>query len=277
MPIGATDNQADRLADEVDRLQRRINRLEAELDRSQRLASLGAVCAIIAHEFNNILTPVSTYAQLAMANPDDADLSRKALTKAVRNVDKASAISGSLLGLARGGEDQPTADVAEAVNEALGCLARPLEKDGIALEQQVAPGLTAAIRSVALQQVVLNLTLNAREAMRPEGGRLSIAAKRSTWNAHSDQSAIRLIVEDTGGGIPAEMLEHIFEPLVGGENEQNADEEPSRAGAGLGLAICKRLVDEAGGWIGVENEPHRGARFIVLLPIVAAEAEAAAA
>src|SRR5207237_3770650 len=136
---------------------------------SQRLATIGTIAAVIAHEFNNLLTPIISYSQYALASAQsdapDMELIRKALTRAYQSAEKAGKICSSMLGLARGESAQAHVEVQKLVEEVLAVLARDPQKDGIALRVQVQPGLTIRGDVVQLEQVLLNLLINARQAM----------------------------------------------------------------------------------------------------------------
>lgn len=289
----------ERLLERVDELASRVADLESELDRSHRLATLGTIAGSIAHEFNNILTPVMSYAQLALATPNDPELTAKALQKAVDGTEKAASIASSMLGFVRDDLGESSADVAEAVREALSCLARDPSKDGVRLSVQVPDGCRVQMKSVSLHQVLMNLILNAIEAIKPDGGSLTIVAERnegcSTWNTSKgsgvrDQGSektgtdsrprmmtnpgraaavgvVRIRVTDSGRGIPAELKERVFEPFFS-RREQGAG---GKKGTGLGLAICRRLVEEAGGRIAVESEVGVGTTFTIELPAASAK------
>jgi signal transduction histidine kinase len=215
------------LLGQADDLHARVSGLQAALDHHERLATLGTIAGLIAHEFNNILTPVMSYAQMALAKPNDRELATKALTKAVEGTERAASIAAAILGFVRdesldmrtgrggggagrasppaamspdvprGTSDRsddrtaeadappltkpptPRCDVQSVIDETFTCLAREPHKDGIEVDVDVEPGLEAAARSVTLQHVILNLILNARNAMIPGGGRLTIRAYRA--------------------------------------------------------------------------------------------------
>ena len=263
---------------ELDSLRRRTAELEREVERCQRLATLGTLAASIAHEFNNLLTPILSYAQLALQAPEDGEMVNKALRKAIEGSEKASAIASSMLGFIRD-EDDGCVHVAHAVSDALGCLARDLSKDGIRLSVEVGPECWARMRPVALEQVLLNLILNARDAMKPGGGSLTIHATCSTWNIASSgnhpphlspgrprvavgdgsDEIVEISVQDTGCGMAPELSARVFEPFV-------RDRTRGRSSTGLGLSICKRLVEEVGGGIGLESAVGSGTRFLIRVP-----------
>jgi len=246
----------------------------------QRLVTLGTLAGSIAHEFNNILTPVLSYAQLAQSSPQDSELVQKALRKAAEGAEKAAEIASAMLGLIRDGEGVTSCPVADAVRDALGCLARPPQKDNIRVEIRVPPALAVQMRPVALQQALLNLILNAVQSMEQGPGVLSIFETDrhgSTWNIApangqrptngnhapsqvpaSDQ--VVLAVSDTGCGIPANEITKVFEPFRRSRRKSHA------LSTGLGLAITKRLIEEAGGSITVESVVGKGTTFYLSLP-----------
>lgn len=243
---------------------------EHELARLHRLASLGTLAASIAHEVNNILTPILSYAQLALSDPADADLTRKALSKAAECSAKASRIGSAMLGFVRPEDEAARVHVASAVADALACLARDPVKDNIETRIEIDPNAWVAMSPTALEQVLLNLILNAREAMRGRRGVLAIAAKPtmcSTGNVLAP--GVEIAVEDNGAGMPPDLLARAFEPFV------TASESGVRRGHGLGLSVTRSLVEKAGGSIVVTSRPREGTKFVITL--VQAPALAAAA
>jgi signal transduction histidine kinase len=216
---------------------------------------LGLLAGSIAHEFNNILTPVLSYAQLALASPEDPTIGTKALKKAVEGTEKASQIAASILGFIRNDPEPVYASIRTVVDDALRCIGRDLSKEGIALEIDVSRSLVASIRPIALEQVVINLVLNAVEAIKPSAGKLRIAARVDPATQH-----VIIDIDDTGRGIPTHMIDRIFEPFVSARSGDSAK------GTGLGLTICKRIVEEAGGSLAVLSRLGDGTTFTMRLP-----------
>ncbi|MEO1129984.1 MAG: HAMP domain-containing sensor histidine kinase [Planctomycetota bacterium] len=250
------------LIEHIQQLEDSLHRVEQELAQAQRLAMLGTLAGSIAHEFNNLLTPIMSYAHLALASPEDTALVQKALQKAVDGTERASTIASSMLGFLRGDEDE-IANVRQAVRDSLACLARPLERDGIALESDVPAAAWTQMRPVALEQILLNLILNARAAILPQPGSISIHAECSTWNTEQGgQPFVTIRVTDTGCGIDDSIIDQVFEPFVRGESRPAAEGSSS----GLGLSICRRLVNEAGGSIDVESTRGEGTTFTIRVP-----------
>lgn len=300
---------------------------DAVHERSERLIALGTIAGLIAHEFNNLLTPVVSYSQMALDAPDDRELATKALQKALAGSERAAQIAEVILGFVREGVDDfptqgagdsrstwngarsgrtPTASVRQALDNALLCMARSPERDGIRLEIDITPSVAAAIRPIALQHVLLNLILNAREAMCPGGGSLRISAKLSTASSAlaqgfngepagqsplgaliGNEPSVEITVQDTGRGMTTKQIENLFVPIqtksVCGP-EGTADRASSteggrgerRVGTGLGMTICKRLVEDAGGYLTVRSAVNQGTTMRIVLPAARLDAEAPA-
>lgn len=249
-------SHAESVLDELEQLERRLEQLQQGLTRSHRLVTIGTMASIIAHEFNNILTPVISYCQMAIAaGESDPALTAKALQRALSGAEKAAQISSSMLGFARDEDAAPACNIAEVVDEVFACLARDPKRDGIRLDLDLPSDLRAAISPVELQQVMMNLVLNARRAMNRRGGTLSIGARVV------EADRLLITVSDSGPGIPEDLLPNVFEPFV----TRRSDDGAQPKGTGLGLAVCRDLVERADGRITASNS-ERGAVFHVELP-----------
>ena len=251
-------DEAELLLNELESVEQKLTQLQEGLTRSHRLATLGTIASIIAHEFNNVLTPVVSYCQLAQQNPEDLPLLRKAVDKALIGAQRAADISSSMLGFARNGTSENTCIVKPVIDEVFSCLGRPPERDGIQPKIDIQTDLAAAISPLGLQQVILNLVLNARQAMRRRGGELRITA---TGNDES----VRITVADTGTGIPPEILPRVFEPFV---TQRQSTTSGSEQGTGLGLAVCRDLIRAASGQITIQQTGPAGTTFAIELPAV---------
>ncbi len=257
------------LMDRLLQAERRLSDFQRETEHLQRLATIGTLAAGVAHEINNALTPLHSYAQLASAAPDDEVLRGQVIQKAISAIERVTQITDSILGFARPEFAGSTgnAEVAACIDEVFNCLAKPVGRDSIETVVEAPLGCRVAMRPVALQQVLTNLVMNARSAMAAGGGRLTIRAECSTWNTPPEDAAgtsasggrrVRIWVEDTGPGIAEGVRARLFEPFVTSRGEDE--------GNGLGLAVCRRLVQEAGGRIWLEpSEGGLGARFVVEL------------
>jgi signal transduction histidine kinase len=250
-------NDAEHLLGELESIESNLRRLQQGLTRSHRLATLGTMASIVAHEFNNILTPVISYCQLAQQAPDDLVLQQKAVAKALAGAERAAQISGSMLGFSSDANQpgEEGCEVESVVQEVFNCLARPPQKDGIELKLGIEPGCRVAMTPVSLQQVLLNLVLNARQVLRDRGGKLWLSAwSEGRWSM--------IEVADTGPGIPPDLLPTVFEPFV---TRRGGGSAASSEGTGLGLAVCRDLVERAGGNIGVVRSDATGTTFRIEL------------
>ncbi|MFH0980699.1 MAG: ATP-binding protein [Planctomycetota bacterium] len=242
---------------QVEDLERRFVALRDQARQAQRLASLGTAVAMLAHEFNNLMTPVVGYAKYALDH-DDIEMMKKALSMTLRQTDTLTAMSDRILGLAIDeAQSFQSVSVRECVEEAVATLCRDLNKDGITLHLEIDPGVTVWTDPRQLVQVLFNLLVNARQAMEERGGRITLSARQTD----DDQAAIQ--VRDTGCGIPASRLSDIFEPFFTTKKDSRRN---GRAGAGLGLTICKDIINEQRGHITVESEVGRGTTFTITLP-----------
>jgi two-component system NtrC family sensor kinase len=238
-----------------EKIESQFGQMQEGLDHLQRLATLGTLSAMVAHEFNNILTPVIGYTQMALAKPDDHDLSRKALEKALAGAEHAAHIASSLLDFSREEDSSAQASLSQAVHSALGCLARGLESDGIELTLKL-QDVQVAMPQISLEQVLLNLILNARNAMAQGGGTLTIHAWLSEKTVHID-------LADTGGGISPQIAARLFEPFI---THDSAPGNKVEKGTGLGLSVCKNLITNAGGQLNFDSTPGQGTTFHLLIP-----------
>jgi signal transduction histidine kinase len=273
-PGAPTDISTGDLPLRMEEMERQLESLREQLTESQRLATIGTIAAVIAHEFNNLLTPIVSYSQYALQSAEsakpDAELIKKALHKAFQSSSKAGRICTSMLGLARGESSFGVVEIQKLVDETLLVLARDPQKDGIALRVQVQPGLTVTADHVQLEQVLLNLLINARQAMLGRGGSITIKAQRT------DDGELRLQVIDTGPGIPEKYLTKIFDPFF---TTKGTTRKGEPKGTGLGLAICKEIVEHHKGRIEVQSELGKGSTFTIRLPaqaVITAPAPAAA-
>jgi signal transduction histidine kinase len=272
LQTSATSSREEFAASVVDQLnaaQQQLDALRQQLTDSQRLATIGTIAAVIAHEFNNILTPVVSYSQFALGSAQsetpDMELIRKALTKSFQGASKAGKICTSMLALARGESTPGVVPVQRLVDEALQVMARDPQKDGIALRVQIQQDLLVNGDPVQLEQVLLNLLINARHAMLGKGGSLTI--KAAGLEEHGVPTEARLQVIDTGPGIPEKLLPKIFQPFFTTKGTARRGEAK---GTGLGLAICREIIEHHRGRIEVQSVMGKGTTFTVYLPIAAA-------
>ena len=238
--------------------QQQNNALKSQITQLQALANIGTVTHMIAHELNNLLTPLANYAALALNNPDDKSLVEKAFEKTVQSCERAMKIMESMLAMADGErQEKKNARLISLVEEIFTCLCRDFAKDGITVKIELPEDLTVWAVPVQIQQVLMNLILNARDAMLPRGGILNIKVTESN-------DAAQIEVTDTGCGIEPGDLKNIFESFFTTKTDGNQPSE--RSGSGLGLAFCKKIIDAHGGCISVESIPSQGSTFKITLP-----------
>lgn len=261
------DASIEHLMSVVHRLEDDLEAVRQELAWSQRLATLGTLSAVVAHETANLLTPVSSYAQLALNNLDNLEVVTKALAAAVEGTDRVSKITASVLNLAgsdTGEERGGGSEVQAVLDQALGCLAREPAREGIELTIEIEDA-RLAIGAVELQQVLLNLLLNARKAMlasRRVRHRLAVRGR-------CDGGGYVIEVEDSGPGIPEQIASTLFDPFV--TSTYAGDKRRTPRGTGLGLSICRDLVKRASGSIEVADTSTRGTTFALRLPLASRE------
>jgi signal transduction histidine kinase len=271
-PSNSVATLEDAIMMQLSNAQMQLEAVKEQLTESQRLAAIGTIAAVIAHEFNNILTPMISYSQFALSSAEgptpDIALIRKALSKSFQASTKAGKICNSMLGLARGESSFGPVEVQTLVDEVLAVLARDPQKDGIALRVQIQPGLSVDGDQVQLEQVLLNLLINARHAMLGNGGALTIKA------AAVDNGELRIQVIDTGPGIPEKLLPRIFQPFFTTKGTARRGEAK---GTGLGLSICKDIINHHHGRIEVASEVGKGTTFSIYLPMAQSGARSIAA
>jgi two-component system, NtrC family, sensor kinase len=227
--------------------------LERRLVQADKLSSIGLLAAGVAHEVNTPLAVISTYAQMLAKQISEDEQKSKLLDKIAKQTFRASEIVNSLLSFSR---TSPTefveVDVGKVIQETLNLVEHQLKKSAIDVKLET-PSALPAVKGNAgkLQQVFLNLFLNARDAM-DAGGTLAI----HLW---SEDGFARIDVADNGQGIAPEHLERIYDPFF--------TTKAARKGTGLGLSVTYGIVREHGGSIEVESHPGAGSRFRVELPL----------
>ncbi len=229
-------------------------RLEEQLRQSQRLESVGTLAGGVAHDFNNILTGILGYAEMLKlgAHPPNVLQAAQVIGKAAR---RGAELTQQLLGFARKGKQQDVpVDLHATIRDVVALLDRTIDKKIRIATRLEAEGALLLGDPGQIQQVILNLALNARDAM-PEGGDL----KFTTATAQVDGGRHLLVsVADTGAGISAEIRGRIFEPFF-------TTKERGK-GTGMGLAMVYGIIKSHGGFIRLDTEPGRGTTFHVYLP-----------
>ena len=232
--------------------------LRRELAHAQRMTALGELVGTTTHEFNNVLMTIINYAKLGLRHKDDATRD-KALDRILAAAQRAERITNGVLGMARNrSADFAPVELAPLVEETMVLLEREMQKYRVAVRREFAPA--PAVRAVGnqIQQVLLNLATNARQAM-PGGGELSLRI------AHDEAGGlVDLTVRDSGGGIPREQLPRIFDRYY---TTKSGPDATGKGGTGVGLSTCRDIVEAHQGRIRVESTVGRGTAFTVRLPV----------
>jgi signal transduction histidine kinase len=235
--------------------------LEEQLQISEKMASIGLLAAGVAHEVNTPLTGISSFTQMLLQQAEPEDPRTKVLEKIERQTFRAAKIVNGLLNLARPAQvDSGPIDLHAVVSDVLSLLEHQLRTSSIQVRKELLPtGAIVQGTEYKLQQVFLNLFLNARDAM-PRGGWLTIATSVRD-NAAPGMAVIE--VSDTGSGIPADHLSRIYDPFF-------TTKEIGK-GTGLGLSITYGIVQEHGGTITCDSVVGKGTRFVLSLPMASAK------
>jgi len=237
--------------------QQQLEMLKAQLAQAQKLTALGELVSTTTHEFNNILMTIINYAKLGLRHRDDATR-QKAFEKILAAGNRAARITNSVLGMARNrASGQEPTDLVELVENTLLLLERELNKYRIAVEKRFQQIPKARINGNQIQQVLLNLLINARQAM-PTGGRLII---KLAYDAEHEM--IELVVRDNGCGIPPDVLPKIFDSFF---STKNGPDSSGKGGTGLGLSMCREIIEAHRGRIRVDSAPGKGTMFTIKLP-----------
>jgi C4-dicarboxylate-specific signal transduction histidine kinase len=252
-----------RIAIEQQRSYQEADAQRRQLAHLNRVATLGELSGALAHELSQPLTAVLTNAQAARhflnREPLDVEQVRGALDDIIRNDKRAAAVIDRLRALLRKEESarQPV-DVTDVVREVIDLAVGELTSRRINVKSALAPAIPLVLGDrVQLQQVVLNLILNACEAMTATDNN----DRHLVLSTRMDDGFVELAVSDRGPGIPDGQLERVFEPFVTFREQ----------GLGLGLAISRSIVTAHGGSIRAENNADRGATFRCLLPVATAK------
>ena len=245
----------ERLKEQFDYLEAQFERLKDQTRQAQRLATLGTAATMLAHEFNNLMSPVVGYAQYAI-DTQDTELMAKALRITLKQTAIMTAMSDRILGLAANEVSSvQRVKVKEAIDDARECLIRDLSKDNIEFITEIDDSLTFQADPRQMQQVFFNLLTNARQAIQHRHGRITVAAERI------DDETVSISFRDNGSGIPKDSLDAIF-----GEFFSTKKDRPGKSGIGLGLSMCRDIVEEHRGTIQVASEVDKGTIFTIKLP-----------
>ncbi len=253
------------------RAEREQERLETQLRQSQKMEAVGQLAGGIAHDFNNILTAIFGNVEIVLAHLEEQEPAPDALCEhlqqVVRSAERAAGLTRQLLAFSRRQVIRPVVLDLNAALRDLEKMLRRLIAENIELQLTPAPGVAAIeIDPGQLEQVVVNLVVNARDAM-ADGGHLTLRTSQVLLDAqHADTHAgartgphVLLEITDTGCGMSSAVLEHIFEPFF--------TTKPVGRGTGLGLSTVYGIVHQAGGHIDVQSQPGQGTCFRLYWPV----------
>jgi len=250
-------------------------RLEAQLAQSQKLHAVGQLAGGIAHDFNNLLTTISVTTELMLERPTLDPAARDDLADVQRAARRGADLVRQLLAFARRQTLQPRDIDIDAAIADVAVLLRRVLGDPIRLDLDLrAGGRTVHVDPAQFDQVLMNLAINARDAM-PDGGTLSLHSGHIHLHRDLTRGLERIpagryamiAVRDSGRGIPPEILPHIFEPFFTTRRDAG--------GTGLGLATVHGIVHQSGGFLAVDSEPGAGTAFRIYLPLAIATATSA--
>lgn len=238
--------------------------LMRQLEQRQRLESLGRLAGGVAHEFNNLLTVVHGSASLLLLEEDDPEKVEE-LRVIIDAAERSEQLTRKLLAM---GKRQPLrleVTGLDAIVRDAQALMRPVVPKGVELECSVEEGMRVRVDAAQVEQLLLNLVLNACDAM-PEGGRVTVRGDAVELDERFAEEHVwarpglyaQVVVEDTGVGMEPELLARIFEPFF--------TTKPEEKGSGLGLAISRGVAEQHGGFLHATSVPGEGSRFALFLP-----------
>jgi signal transduction histidine kinase len=242
--------QIDRLTSRIEQVVRQLQEREREVLRAEQLAAVGQLAAGVGHEIRNPLTAIKMLVQTAIAEGSPTALTTEDLQVIEEEVRRIEHSLKTFLDFARPpkAERRPV-DLLDVLRAVTGLIRGRAERQRVAVRLDAPAAVTLTADPGQLRQVLLNLCLNAMDAM-PAGGELQVRVRAPAGEP------VAIEVADTGTGIPPNMMQRLFTPFASSKD----------TGLGLGLVISKRIVEDHGGEIGAANRPGRGATFFVRLP-----------
>jgi signal transduction histidine kinase len=244
---------------EIASLREQVEMLKQQLFQAQKMTALGELISTTTHEFNNVLMTIINYAKMGMRHKD-AGSRDKCFEKIYAAGNRAAKITNTVLGMARNRSTglEPT-DLGALVENTMILLEREMNKYRVRVEQRFDPVPEAMANGNQIQQVLLNLLINARQSM-PNGGRMLVSLSHDTEN-----DMIELVVRDYGAGIPPDKLRHIFDSFF---TTKKGPDASGKGGTGLGLSLCRDIIESHHGNIRVNSTLGKGTAFTLKLPTV---------
>jgi signal transduction histidine kinase len=243
---------------DLQELQQQVDFLKQQVTQMQKLTALGELVSTTTHEFNNVLMTIINYAKLGLRHKDNATR-EKSFEKILAAGNRAAKITNGVLGMARNRTtNQEPTNLALVVEDTLLLLERELNKYHVTVDKNYAQVPEAMVCPNQIQQVLLNLLINARQAM-PGGGRVAIKIALDAEN-----NMIDLMIRDYGCGIPADKLPRIFDAFY---TTKTGPDASGKGGTGLGLSLCREIIEAHRGRIRVDSSPGKGTAFTLKLPL----------
>ncbi|MCL2623299.1 MAG: ATP-binding protein [Planctomycetaceae bacterium] len=235
-----------------------IAQLQEQLLQAQKLTAIGELASTTTHEFNNLLMTIINYAKLGLRHTDD-ETRTKSFDKILTAANRAAKVTGTILGMARNRRPgfEPT-QLKPIIEDALLLLEREMNKYRISVERELHDVPEIMADGNQIQQILVNLFINARQAM-PNGGKLKIKLDFDPVNPY-----VALVVRDDGTGIPTEKLRHIFDAFY---TTKAGPDASGKGGTGLGLAACRSIVEAHSGKIRVNSTLGKGTAFTIMFPV----------
>jgi len=240
--------------------------LRTRVEQLQRLATLGELTSTTTHEFNNLLMTILNYAKIGLRYKDEPSRD-KAFQRILDASNRAAKLTGTILSMARNrtGQMEPT-DLRTVIEDTLLLMEKELQKYRIAVDKRLdSVPMISAIAS-QLQRVLINLLVNARQAM-PNGGIVTM-----NLAFEEESGSVTLAIRDTGQGISPEVLPRIFDPFF---STKSGPDSSGKGGSGLGLSACREIIEAHAGRIRVESTVGRGTQFIIRFPVNRSDTHAA--
>ncbi len=248
------------------------SRLKTKLQQAQKMEAIGTLAGGIAHDFNNILSAILGYSQLALLNSQGNDKVQKYIQQLTASSERAKSLVQQILAFSRQTKaEKIPVDIGSIFKEVLK-LIRPIIPSTIEITHNVVSNLGAVLADqTQIHQVLMNLCVNASQAMEAEGGKLSVELSQVdltaddviNYNDIEPGKYLGLTVQDTGVGMDEETMSHIFEPYF--------TTKKVTEGTGMGLALVHGIVTDCGGDIKVSSKPGVGTTFVVLFPVIEKE------
>lgn len=250
---------------ELEKIKQDKKRMQAQLLQAQKMEAIGKLAGGMAHDFNNLLTAIIGYGQLLYDEIASEDPKREILEEILNAASRAAGLTGQLLSFSRKNPVKlEVLDLNLIVNEMEGMIDRLIGEDIEFSRDMEEKELNVRVDSTQLQQVILNLIVNARDAM-PRGGKLTMATEKVVigdkekhkipYSRTGDFACLSVI--DTGVGMERKSIRKIFDPFY----------TTKRTGTGLGLSVVHGIINKLKGWINVESMPGEGTTFKIYLPL----------